>query len=409
MNLLKPFYYLITLALLLVGTSTSWAFFERTVAETEIVGQFHGDPMTADLRLYMAGNQFVVMDQLVERFQELHPEVEEIFYVTIPPGQERNWILQGGIEIHAENSLAPNGFILSVMPDVYTTVNKGHMDQLNDAGLITRFYTYTHNRLVLMAPASDVISLPGVMATTDPGVFEIDGVDLINGMDFYDLMADDLVRISEPDIINQGIERHIWQMYVNVSKTKFPGDTDIQALVPNMFIPENLPADPANSLRRIVYYDKSCGNIRPDLPPDAQPAPICPDPSTFITLIHHLETPDNLRNDVADVGPVWATEVFYQRNRLDRDDVVAIEIKGENPVTGDKFNRGDKVNYLATIVEGVMEPNHKQAAKNWINFLRSDDAQQIMGDVGFEGATDEELAAPFIYEGSKKNSRVGNY
>ena len=141
MNPLKPFYLPLTLILLLVGTSTSWAFFERTVAETEIVGQFHGDPMTADLRLYMAGNQFVVMDQLVERFQELHPEVEEIFYVTIPPGQELNWILKGGIEIHAENSLAPKGFILSVMPDVYTTVNKGHMDQLNGAGLITRFYT----------------------------------------------------------------------------------------------------------------------------------------------------------------------------------------------------------------------------------------------------------------------------
>jgi hypothetical protein len=386
MNLPKPFYTLLTMALLLVGTSTSWAFFERTVAETEIVGQFHGE------------------DQLVKLFQELHPEVEEIFYVTIPPGQERNWILQGGIEIHAKNSLAPKGFVLSVMPDVYTTVNKGHMDQLYGKGLITRFYTYTHNRLVLMARTSDVISLPGVTATADPGVFEIDGPD-----DFYDLMVDDTVRISEPDIINQGIERHIWQMYVNVSKAKFPGDTDIQELDPKMFDPANLAADPANSLRRIVYYDKSCGNIRPDLPPDDQPIPFCLDPSTFITLIHHLETPDNLRNNVADVGPVWATEVFYQRNRLDRDDVVAIEITGENPATGDDFNRGDKVNYLATIVEGVMEPSHKKAARNWINFLRSDAAQQILENVGFEGATAEELATPFIYEGSKKNSRVGNY
>ncbi|MEN8205054.1 MAG: substrate-binding domain-containing protein [Pseudomonadota bacterium] len=405
MNLLKPFYRLPTLILLLVGTSTSWAFFERTVAETEIVGQFHGDPMTADLRLYMAGNQFVVMDQLVERFQELHPEVDEIFYVTIPPGQERNWILQGGIEIHSENSLAPKGFTLSVMPDVYTTVNKGHMDQLNAAGLITRFYTYTHNRLVLMARTEDVEMglLDNVSGTGVPGVYEIDG------LDFYDLMKDDLVRISEPDIINQGIERHIWQMYVNVSKARFPTDDDIQALVPSMFIPENLADDPLTSLRRIVYYDKSCGNIRPDLPPDEQPTPSCNNPSTFITLIHHLETPDNLRTDVADVGPVWATEVFYQRNRLERDDVVAIEITGENMATGDDFNRGDKVNYLATIVEGVMDSNHKKAAKNWINFLRSNDAQQIMENVGFEGATAEELAAPFIYEGSESNSSVGDY
>lgn len=408
MHNLRPLYVMLAMIIsLLAGSPAAWAFFERTVAETEIVGQFHGDPMTADLRLYMAGNQFVVMDQLVERFQELHPEVEEIFYVTIPPGQERNWILQGGIEIHAENSLAPNGFTLSVMPDVYTTVNAGHMNQLFNAGLITRYYTYTHNRLVLMARTSDVGDLAGVTPTTDPGVFEI------NGSDFYDLMADSAVRISEPDIINQGIERHIWQMYVNVSKAEFPGDAAIQAMVPNMFNPANLPSDPLNSLRKIVYYDKSCGNTRPDLPdghPD-KPVPICPDAdiSTFITLIHHLETPFNLRNDIADVGPVWATEVFYQRNRLGQNDVVAIEITGENPDTGDDFNRGDKVNYLATIVEGVMAPDHKQAALDWINFLRSDDAQQILEDVGFEGATAGELATPFVYEDSAPFRRVKPY
>lgn len=403
MHRLRPVNTLFTLILLILGASNAWGFFERTVAETEIVGQFHGDPMTADLRLYMAGNQFVVMDQLVEAFQAQHPEVEEIFYVTIPPGQELNWILQGGIEIHAENSLAPKGFTLSVLPDVYTTVNRGHMNQLEAAGLITRFYTYTHNRLVLMARTSDVGDLDGVTATGDPGVFEIDG------SGFYALMADPTVRISEPDIINQGIERHIWQMYVNVSKAEFPGNAAIQAMVPNMFNPANLAVDPVESLRKIVYFDKSCGNIRPDLPPGDQPVPFCFDPSTFITLIHHLETPFNLRNDIADIGPVWATEVFYQRNRLDQDDVVAIEITGENPVTGDDFNRGDKVNYLATIVEGVMDSNHKQAAKDWINFLRSDEAQDILENVGFERATEAELAEPVIYDGSEPNSRVGKY
>jgi len=56
------------------------------------------------------------------------------------------------------------------------------------------------------------------------------------------------------------------------------------------------------------------------------------------------------------MGPVGATEVFYQRNRLGRDD-----------------------------------------------------AQQIMGNSGFEGATDEELAVPFICEGSEPNGRVGSY
>ena len=63
----------------------------------------------------------------------------------------------------------------------------------------------------------------------------------------------------------------------------------------------------------------------------------------------------------------------------------------------------------ATIVEGVMAPDHKQAAKAWIDFLRSDEAQDILENVGFERATEAELAAPFIYEDSESNSRVGEY
>lgn len=322
----------------------------------------------------MAGNQFVVMDLLVNAFKQQHPEYQKIFYVTIPPGQELSWILQGGIEIISENSLASEGFILPVLPDVFTTVNKGHMDSLFQTGKITRYYTYAHNRLVLMVKADDPLVGNGPLDATSA----------------YTLLADPAVNISEPDIITQGIERHIWQMYTDISKVVFPGDAAIQSLIGTMFNPVALANDPTNSLRRIVYYDKVLSE------------------ATFLTSIHHLETPELIRSGHARLGPVWATEVLYQQNRLNQTDVAAVEIDGVGQ-DGKYLDRREKVNYLATIVEKTAESNNKNAALAWITFLRSPEAQQIFENAGFIPATTEELAVPYIYPNSESFGRVGDY
>ena len=50
----------------------------------------------ADLVLFMAGNQFMVMEELLTVFQESYPEIEHIFYETLPPGLELKQILAGG-------------------------------------------------------------------------------------------------------------------------------------------------------------------------------------------------------------------------------------------------------------------------------------------------------------------------
>jgi ABC-type molybdate transport system substrate-binding protein len=313
------------------------------------------------------------MDKLVEAFKAKYPKYKQIFYVTIPPGKELKWILKGGVEIHAENSLAPVGFQLTVMPDVYTTVNKGHMDKLAKAGLITRFYTYAHNRLVLMVSSDDPLAGKSLSA-----------------QEFYDLMSDPNVTISEPDILTQGIERHIWQMYTATSQVLHKDDAAVNALKPKMFNPKKLAMDPGKSLRRIVYEDKVKAG------------------STLLTSIHHLETPAYIRAGKARLGPVWVTEVLYQQNRLGKKDLGHIEI-GAKGSDGKYLDRREKVNYLATIVEGKMDPDHKQAALDWIQFLRSPKAQKIFENVGFMPATAGELAKPFVYPDAAKNQKVGEY
>jgi len=48
-----------------------------------------GDSYNADLVMYLAGNQFMVMEKLIQDFQKKNPGIKKIFVETIPPGQTR--------------------------------------------------------------------------------------------------------------------------------------------------------------------------------------------------------------------------------------------------------------------------------------------------------------------------------
>jgi len=37
--------------------------------------------------------------------------------------------------------------------------------------------------------------------------------------------------------------------------------------------------------------------------------------TTLFTKVHHRETPDRIRENMVDVGPVWATETVHARDR----------------------------------------------------------------------------------------------
>ena len=67
----------------------------------------------AQLVLFMAGNQFMVMGDLIKAFQERHTEVKYIFYETLPPGLELKQILSGGAIFR--------GRLIAGSPDVYAS------------------------------------------------------------------------------------------------------------------------------------------------------------------------------------------------------------------------------------------------------------------------------------------------
>lgn len=421
---MKKYLSLISIPLIMLASTASEALWEQVRDETEIITQFHGDPENAQLRLFMAGNQFVVMDNLIAEFKKQHPKYQEIYYVTIPPGKELQWILNEGAEWRAADfpnvqelvKTNPNdpstwvmnttgalgaGFKMLDMPDVYTTVSRGHMRELGEAGLADEAFTYTHNQLALMADTTQVADISAI--ANDDSVlfsgkdgFNADGELTAEGL--YRVLASDRVWLSEPDIQSQGIERHIWRMYTNASQAAYgcPGSGHaVCDVVVNDVFPPKPDECPTNatffasednaSLRKIVYQLKRC---------DEYPYTSTTDATTFITSVHHLETPANIEEGVSigrlTVGPVWGTEVEFQQFRKGNPDIVAIRIDDSLGLDGKALNRSDDVNYLAAKVATANNKN-KNAARDFLEFLKSDEAQVILERAGFIPATETEL------------------
>jgi len=139
---------------------------------------------SSDLVLFMAGNQFMAMEEIISAFQQEYPEVKRIFYETLPPGLELKQIIAGGAVFRDK--------ILDIYPDIYTSVNEKGMKTLERSGHINNndYYLYLHNRLTLMVPEGNPANVKSVL----------------------DMGSDD-VRISQPDPENEDIAFHIMDMY----------------------------------------------------------------------------------------------------------------------------------------------------------------------------------------------------
>jgi ABC-type molybdate transport system substrate-binding protein len=133
-----------------------------------------GDSYTADLVMYLAGNQFMVMEELIGAFQARHPGIGTVYVETIPPGQIlQQQLLQQG-EINGEKT-AQN-------PDLYASVNLDHLKKLAGEGVMEEYVVYIHNKLELMVAVGNPKGIEGP----------------------EDLARDDLVQ-SHPNPITEGI------------------------------------------------------------------------------------------------------------------------------------------------------------------------------------------------------------
>jgi ABC-type molybdate transport system substrate-binding protein len=196
---------------------------------------------TSDLVMYLAGNQFMVMQELITDFQAKNPDIKTVYVETIPPGQilKGQLLKQGGIE----------GQPTAMNPDIFASVNIGHLKKLHDKDLMNEHIIYIHNKLELM------------VAEGNPK--EIKGPE--------DLGRDDLVQ-SHPNPLTEGI-------------FKFYG---------------------SEMLRDLGLYEKVTGGAECR-------SCWAVEGKTWFTSRHHRETPDRIEKGEADVGIVWATEVVHAK------------------------------------------------------------------------------------------------
>ena len=212
-----------------------------------------GDSYTSDLVMYLAGNQFMVMEELIKDFQAKNPDIKTIYVETIPPGQ----ILKGQILKQGminDQKTAKN-------PDLFASVNLGHLKKLKGKSMMADHIIYTHNKLELMVAAGNPKNIKGGA----------------------DLGRDDLVQ-SHPNPLTEGI-------------FKFYG---------------------AQMLKDLGIHDKVTGGAKCK-------SCWAIEGKTWFTSRHHRETPQRLEDGTADVGIVWTTEVVHGKKTGRKIDGVAIK------------------------------------------------------------------------------------
>ena len=149
-----------------------------------------GDSYTADLVMYLAGNQFMVIEDLIQDFQGQHPDIETIYVETIPPGQ----ILKGQLLQQGEIDGQPT----AMNPDLFASVDLAHLQRLQAEGKMDQYMPYIHNKLELMVASGNPKQIRGpedlarddlVQSHPNPlteGIFKFYGAEMLKDLGLYD-------------------------------------------------------------------------------------------------------------------------------------------------------------------------------------------------------------------------------
>lgn len=148
-----------------------------------------GDSYKSDLVMYLAGNQFMVMEELIKDFQGKNQDVKTVYVETIPPGQilKKQILAQGEI----------NGEKTNMNPDLFASVNQNHLKKLIKKGRVDKYMIYTHNKLELMVKKGNPKKIMGpedlgrddiVQSHPNPlteGIFKFYGAEMLKDMSLH--------------------------------------------------------------------------------------------------------------------------------------------------------------------------------------------------------------------------------
>lgn len=119
-----------------------------------------GDP-AADLVVFLAGNQFMVLPELVDGFLAAHPSAGSVFYETLPPGIVAEQFRRGGLRM--------GSLELRVQPDVLA-LSPAALAELHADGRVEPPRTYASNDLALLVKAGNPARVTGWGDLARPGL-----------------------------------------------------------------------------------------------------------------------------------------------------------------------------------------------------------------------------------------------
>ncbi len=268
-----------------------------SVPPFDAIADLHGDIVDPQLVVFFAGNQFMVVHDLVAAFKLAYPRYSRVFVETLPPG-----ILARQIET---GSLVMGNLRIALAPDIYTTGKGGIAAAQKQHGWFAETLDYARNPLAILVAQDNPKHIKGL----------------------EDLGRAD-VRVSMPNPAWEGIARQIEASY-----RKAGGD----------------------ALDHTIMQTK----VR--------------DGSTFLTRIHHRQSPLRVLQGESDAAPVWSTEAYFQQQIL------------HHPVETVAIPAAQ--NAIATYTAARMKrAPHEQAAKDFMAFMASPAAQAVYRKYGFQAA-----------------------
>jgi hypothetical protein len=131
-------------------------------AGSNLLLDFHGDPLTARLVVFSDGNHNMALLETLRSFQERNPVVGSIFYATTPPGPLVKLLKRGRLRI--------GNLILSIRPHVFMSP-PNVLDGLVKEGYMQRHMPFMRNRgNVLLVKAGNPKNIHGVRDLARDGV-----------------------------------------------------------------------------------------------------------------------------------------------------------------------------------------------------------------------------------------------
>ncbi|RDS79031.1 ABC transporter substrate-binding protein [Dyella monticola] len=261
----------------------------------DAIADLHGDIVDPQLTVFFAGNQFMVVHDLIEVFKQRYPAYQRVFVETLPPG-----ILAKQIET---GSLVMGNLRIALKPDIFTAGKGSIAASQKQHGWFADTVDYARNPLAILVAKGNPKHVEGLK----------------------DLGRDD-VRVSMPNPQWEGIAKQIEASY-----RKAGGD----------------------ALDHTVMDEKVKAG------------------TTYLTRIHHRESPLRVLQGESDAAPVWSTEAYFQQQILHRP-VETVAIPADQNVTA---------TYTAARMK---DAPHTQAAKDFLAFMASPEAQAIYRKYGFQ-------------------------